>query len=144
MKLYNLFESVILEEVEKAKRLLIEGVSTDNVIDAINGRYQVNISYRDPGQDQPSKRYIQVYNLSKSKAGNDVIRAFQLSGASKKGEKNGYWKIFRLDRIDGWFPTKMKFHKPVSDLDASIPKYNSNGDRSMASVNNKVSFNQPQ
>ena len=100
MKLYNLFESVILEEIDAQRKLITESVSMDDVNAAIEGKYNVNILYRDYDDQPPSKRYIQVYNLSKTKAGNDCIRAFQIFGASKKGEKNGYWKIFRLDRIE--------------------------------------------
>jgi len=142
MKLYNLFESIILEELEKTKKLLVEGVSTDDVKAAINGKYNVNILYRDYEGQPPSKRYIQVYNYSKTKGGNDAIRAYQIQGGSKKGQKNGFWKIFRLDRIEGWYPTNFKWQKPVSDLDPSIPKYNVNGDRSMSTVMNKVNVNQ--
>ena len=141
MKLYNLFESVILEEIDAQRKLITESVSTDDVNAAIEGKYNVNILYRDYDDQPPSKRYIQVYNLSKTKAGNDCIRAFQIFGASKKGEKNGYWKIFRLDRIEGWFPTKVKWQKPVSDIEPSVPKYNPNGDRSMSQVMNKVNVN---
>jgi predicted DNA-binding transcriptional regulator YafY len=141
MKLYNLFESIILEEVEKAKKLITEGASSDQVNDAINGKYNVNILYRDYPDQPPSKRYIQVYNYAKTKGGNDAIRAYQIFGASKKGQNKGYWKIFRLDRIEGWFPTKVKWQQPVSNLDTSIPKYNQNGDRSMSTVMNKVDVN---
>lgn len=141
MKLYNLFESVILEEIDTHRKLITESVSTDDVNAAIEGKYNVNILYRDYDDQPPSKRYIQVYNLSKTKAGNDCIRAFQIFGASKKGEKNGFWKIFRLDRIEGWFPTKVKWQKPVSDIEPSVPKYNPNGDRSMSQVINKVNIN---
>ena len=95
MKLYNLFESIIFEEIESQRKLITEGVSINDVNAAIDGKYNVNILYRDYDDQAPSKRYIQVYNLSKTKAGNDCIRAFQIFGASKKGEKNGYWKIFR-------------------------------------------------
>src|ERR1700747_2843891 len=105
MKLYNLFECVILEEVEKAKKLITEGVSTDEVNNAINGKYNVNILYRDYPDQPPSKRYIQVYNYSKTKGNNEAIRAYQIFGGSKQGETKGFWKIFRLDRIEGWYPT---------------------------------------
>lgn len=142
MKLYNLFESVILEEVEKARKLLVEGVSTDDVNAAIEGKYNVNILYRDYPDQPPSKRYIQVYNLSKTKGGNDAIRAYQIFGGSKTQNNKGFWKIFRLDRIEGWYPTKIKWQKPVSDFDTSIPKYNPNGDRTMSTVMNKVNINQ--
>lgn len=142
MKLYNLFESVIFEEIEKAKKLLTEGVSSDQVNDAINGMYNVNILYRDYPDKPPSKRYIQVYNYSKTKGGNEAIRAYQIFGGSKTTPNKGAWKIFRLDRIEGWFPTSVKWKKPVSDLDTSIPKYNQNGDRTMSTVMNKVNINQ--
>jgi predicted DNA-binding transcriptional regulator YafY len=144
MKLYNLFEQVIFEEIEKNRRLISEGVSSDDVRAAIDGKYNVNILYRDYEDQPPSKRYIQVYNLSKTKGGNDAIRAYQIFGASKRDNKNGFWKIFRLDRIEGWFPTKVKWSEPVSNLDSNIPKYNSTGDRSMSSVAYKVNVNQPQ
>lgn len=143
MKLYNLFESIILEEIENA-RILFEGVSNDAIIDAINNKYNVNILYRDYDDQPPSKRYIQVYNFSKTDGhvtgGNDAIRAYQIFGASKTNKGKGEWKIFRLDRIEGWFPTKVKFNEPISNKDSSIPKYNSNGDRSMSQVYNKVNF----
>ena len=142
MKLYNLFESIILEEIEKNRQIISEGVSSDDVNAAINGKYNVNILYRDNVNQPPSKRYIQVYNFSKTKGGNDAIRAYQIFGGSKKGQNKGFWKIFRLDRIEGWYPTKVKWQKPVSDLDPNIPKYNANGDRSMSQVMNKVNVNQ--
>jgi predicted DNA-binding transcriptional regulator YafY len=122
---------------------LTEGVSFDDVKAAIDGKYNVNILYRDYEDQPPSKRYIQVYNLAKTKSGNDAIRAYQIFGASKKGNKNGFWKIFRLDRIEGWFPTKVRWAKPVSDIEPNVPKYNANGDRSMSSVMYKVNVNQP-
>jgi hypothetical protein len=143
MKLYKILEELILEE--KAKSLLTENVSENDVIDAINGRYNVNILYDDYPDAKPSiapsKRYIQVYNLAETKAGNKAIRAFQIFGGSKTTPGHGAWKIFRLDRIRGWFPTKVKFARPVSDKDPSIPTYNQNGDRTMSRVTHKVNFN---
>jgi predicted DNA-binding transcriptional regulator YafY len=143
MKLYNLFEEIILEEIERNRTLLTEGASFDDVKAAIDGKYNVNILYRDYEDQPPSKRYIQVYNLAKTKSGNDAIRAYQIFGASKKGNKNGFWKIFRLDRIEGWFPTKVRWARPVSDIEPNVPKYNANGDRSMSSVIYKANVNQP-
>lgn len=141
MKLYNLFEEIILEE----KRLLAENVSDQEINDAIKGKYNINILYDDYPDAvpsvAPSKRYIQVYNLAETKAGNKAIRAFQIFGGSKTTPKEGAWKIFRIDRIRGWFPTNMRFYKPVSDLDTNIPTYNKYGDRAMSRVMNKVDFN---
>ena len=143
MKLYNLFEELILEEINKNHQLITEGVSIEDVKAAIDGKYNVNILYRDFEDAPPSKRYIQVYNLAKTKAGNDAIRAYQIFGASKRGNKHGFWKIFRLDRIEGWYPTRVKWLKPVSDLSPSIPKYNTTGDRSMSQVSYKVNLIKP-
>jgi len=142
MKLYNIFESIILEEVEKTNQLLTENVSADAINDAINNKYNVNILYRDYDDQPPSKRYIQVYDFAKTKGnktgGNDAIRAYQIGGGTKT--HNASWKIFRLDRIEGWYPTKVKFNQPISNKDTTIPKYNPNGDNSMAQVYNKVNF----
>ena len=144
MKLYNLFEDIIFEELGKTNGLITEGVSDDEVDKAINGKYNVNIMYQDPGQSAPSKRYIQVYNRGVSKkkegggGGNAVIRAYQIFGGSKTTPTTGAWKIFRLDRIVGWYPTNMKWKKPISDTNIGIPDYNANGDRTFASVNHKV------
>lgn len=143
MKLYNLYESLILEEVEKYRNLLVEGASTDAVKAAIDGKYRVNILYKDYDDQPPSKRYIEVYVLGQTTGGNDAIRAYQVSGASKTNNNNGFWKLFRLDRIEGWFPTKVRWAKPVSDFDASIPAYNPNGDRTLAKVTYQVKLNQP-
>jgi predicted DNA-binding transcriptional regulator YafY len=142
MKLYNLFEEIILEEIERNRNILTEGVFFDDAKAAIDGKYNVNILYRDYEDQPPSKRYIQVYNLSKTKSGNDAIRAYQIIGASKRGNKNGYWKIFRLDRIEGWFPTKVKWAKPVSDFDSSIARYNKDGDNSFTQVLSKANITQ--
>ncbi len=144
MKLYNIFEEVILEEVEKQRQIISEGVSADAVNDAIQNKYNVNILYRDFDGQPPSKRYIQVYNFAKTQGnvtgGNDAIRAYQIFGGSKTNKGKGHWKIFRLDRIEGWYPTKVKFSEPVSNKDTSIPKYNNNGDKSMSQIYNKVNF----
>jgi hypothetical protein len=145
MRLYKIFDDVIFEEVVKAKRLLTENVADVQILDAIKGKYNVNITYDDyPDANPavpPSKRYIQVYNLAETKAGNKAIRAFQIFGGSKTTPKNGAWKIFRIDRIRSWQPTSVKFAQPVSNLSPSIPKYNNQGDRAMSRVLNKVEFN---
>jgi hypothetical protein len=144
MKLYNLFEEIILEE----KRLLAENVSDQEINDAIKGKYNVNILYDDYPDAvpsvAPSKRYIQIYDFIETKAGNKAISAFQLGGGSKTTPKEGAWKIFRVDRIRGWFLTKMKYYNAVSDLksyDKSKPKFNPTGNKTASRIINKVNFN---
>jgi predicted DNA-binding transcriptional regulator YafY len=143
MKLYNLYEEVILEALSKTKQVLTEVVSMSDVEKAIDGKYNVKIKYKDSETQLPTDRYIQVYNLSKTKAGNLAIRAYQISGGSTSNEKQGFWKIFRLDKIDSWEPTKVRWQQPVSNFDTRIPKYNKNGDRTMASVIHKVNVDEP-
>ena len=125
-------------------QLITEGVSEEAVNDAINNRYNVNITYDDyPNANPPvppSKRYIHVYAFADTKANNAAIRAYQIFGGSKTTPQEGAWKIFRLDRIRSWQPTKVHFSKPVSDKGPNIPAYNKTGDRSMMRVHNLAKF----
>lgn len=143
MKLYNLFKEVIFEESQKRIRLLTEGVDVDSVRAAIDGMYMVNVKYRPEEDNVVSNRYVAVYNLGKTKSGNDAIRVYQVSGGNRK---QADWKTFRLDRVEGWQPTKMRWYNPVSDYDASIPKYQVGRDKTMSSVSKFVDptkFNNP-
>lgn len=142
MKLYNVFQSIILEEIEKQRKLITEGVSMDDVKAAIDGKYNVNILYRDFEDAPPSKRYIQIYQYGQTEAGNDAIGALQIFGGSKTGYKNGFYKIFRVDRIEGWFPTKVKWIKPAFNFDPSIPPINPNGHKLFPKIYKVVSTQQ--
>lgn len=135
MKLYNLFKEVIFEESQKRIRLLTEGVDMDSVRAAIDGMYMVNVKYRPEEDNIVSNRYVAVYNLGKTKSGNDAIRVYQVSGGNRK---QADWKTFRLDRVEGWQPTKMRWYNPVSDYDSSIPTYQINRDKTMSSVSKFV------
>ena len=137
MKLYNLFEDIIFEEIGKFKGLITEGVSEDDVIKAMDGQYNVKIMYRGEGETTPKPRTIQIYVYGQLQSGDYGIRAYQVDGFSKKGNPHD-WKILRLDRITSWQPTKMKWHKAVSDYNledddmskgGNVAKYNTNGDK---------------
>jgi predicted DNA-binding transcriptional regulator YafY len=129
MKLYNLLEELILENT-----------SRDAVVDAIEGKYRVNIHYAGTdGVSATGKRTIEVYAFGLTKAGNPVIRAYQPFGDTKTSKPS--WKFFRLDRITRWEPLyKNKVYKPISDIDGSIPKANLYGDKSMSVVYNIIKF----
>ncbi len=127
MKLYNLFEEVILEAVTR-----------DKVIKAIDGKYRVNILYQGEDENFAFKRTIDVYALGLSTAGNLIIRAYQPFGATTTEIPK--WKFFRLDRIEKWEPTNYKFYKPISDYDPSIPTFNRAGDNAMSTVYNIAKF----
>jgi len=121
MKLYNLFQEVILENIEN-EHLLTEGVADNDIIKAIQDSKGVNILYRDSPKLPPSKRYILPMVYGELHNGNYAIRAHQIQGGSKRGNKNAATKIFRVDRIDGWYPTNMKIRVPVDN-------YNPDGDK---------------
>jgi predicted DNA-binding transcriptional regulator YafY len=118
MKLYNLYKDIILESITR-----------NAIIDAINNHYRVKIYYSGDGDTPAGHRTIEVYAYGTSKAGNPVIRAYQLFGETKTIIPQ--WKLFRVDRIISWEPTGWVFNKPISDRDSTIPKYNPNGDKSM-------------
>lgn len=130
MKLYNIFEKLILEDVNRSE-----------VIKAIDSRYRVNINYMGDEETEPGKRTIEVYAFGLSKSGNLVIRAYQ--GFGKTMTVIPGWKMFRLDRINSWEPINIKkgiFNSPISDR-TDVPPFNPNGDKSMSTVYKVVQFN---
>lgn len=135
MKLYNIFEKVILDETARVKNLLKEDVSEDLLKYVIDNKLRVNITYSDYPNEPPSRRYIEIYNIAKTKANNDCVRAYQIFGGSKTTPRTGAWKIFRLDRIKSFQPTKMKWYNPQQgyQLDGT--------DRSMITVSYSVNLN---
>jgi hypothetical protein len=135
MKLYSLLENIILEA---ASRSQIES--------AVEKKQRVRIYY-DPTinrtEDEEDKnlagyRNIETYVFGVSKAGNDIIRAYQLNGVTETDSPG--WKTFRVDRITSWRPYPSFFYVPISDRVSTVPKYNSNGDKSMIRIYKQVKF----
>jgi len=62
------------------------------IIAAIKSRSLVTFDY------EPGERLIEPHAVGRSKDGNLLLRAFQVSGASASGEHVN-WKLFRLDRM---------------------------------------------
>lgn len=119
--------------------LLKESASVTNVNDAINKHYRVIINYKTRGEDIANgSRLIEVYAYGLSKAGNPVIRAFQPYGDTASRVPS--WKLFRLDRITTWKPTKQIFTHPASDYYKGLGEFNKDGDLSMSVVYNIASF----
>ena len=122
------------------KDLLKEDVSTDEVLDAIRNKKYVRIRY-DDGKDSDhgnprGSRVIQPMAIGTTKKGHPVVRAFQVSGNSRKGAPN--WKFFRLDRINKWEPYKKKTFGTLPDY--SFGKYNKVGDKLMGSFIDNAKF----
>lgn len=125
----NLFD--ILQNV------LNEAVSSEDVNDAINNKFQVIINYRDDKSRAIEKRLIEPYVYGLSKAGNEVFRAYQYEGDTFRGKPK--WKLFRLDRVESWNPTNQHFNQQPNERGWNAAHYNEN-DGSMSTVLNKVKF----
>ena len=87
--------------------LLTESVSGDEVINAIDNRVGVLITYEGENNPHTGKRYIEPYVYGATSRNNQAIRAYQYYGDTKKGAPK--WKLFRLDRIQSWEPTNNHF-----------------------------------
>lgn len=61
-------------------------------------------------------REAEPHTYGRSKAGNDLLRAYQLSGVSRSGESIG-WKLFRLDEMTGISITDQRFAGPRQGYD---------------------------
>lgn len=120
--------------------ILKEDVSSDEVLDAIRGKYHVRIKYDDgmPSNDGNPKgsRVIQPMALGTTKKGYPVVRAFQVSGNSRRGAPK--WKFFRLDRVTSWKPMPNK--KFFTTPDDSYGEYNRVGDRTMGTFIDNAKF----
>ena len=138
MKLYNLYNTIILEGINRA--LLKEGVNGNSINDCINNQYNVRVMYKDEGETTASRRFLQVYTYGRLKGGDkkDAIRAYQLGGVSVKGGKVGKWKTFLVERIESWETTKSYWKKPVSTKDSSIIPYKEIGDDLFEDIYNQV------
>jgi predicted DNA-binding transcriptional regulator YafY len=111
--------------------LINEAASISDVRDAIVTKRKIIIYY--DGKDNGGKGYrtIEPVCLGYSKKGNLVLRAWEDEGSSWSEKNKGNflpgWRLFRLDKIFTFSPTKDKFVN-------MRPKYNPNGDRSMERV----------
>ena len=123
MRLYNLYEQVILE-----------GVDVKTIQDVIKNNRGVNIVYEDNSIDSNSgPRYCQILAMGKTSKGNIAIRVYQISGPNLKRDESGKiirWKTFRVDRIRSMNVTNFTFYAPPDEL------YNALGDKTLNIPNN--------
>lgn len=113
-------------------KVLNESVGSDDVANVIANHNYVDINYVDDKGRAIGRRLIQPYAYGLSMAGNEVLRAFQISGDSYRGKPK--WKTFRLDRITSWIPRRQTFNVPPPMQGYNTEDYNSTGDRSMSRV----------
>jgi len=120
MKLFSSFKDV-----------LTEAVSFDDLQKAIKSLDVITITY--DGDEPGGKGYRTVYPvcLGRSKAGNLVLRAYDIEGASHRAALGlkplPSWRMFRIDKTFTFNRTGEKFNELPVD-------YNPNGDKSMTQV----------
>ncbi len=113
------------------KSLLTEISSLGDIQDSINKKIVVTIYYDGDIPGGKGYRRIEPVCVGYSKAGNLVVRAWDIDGASHTatiGEKPlPGWRLFRADKIFTYQPTTDTFNQVR-------PNYNPNGDKSMERV----------
>ena len=121
MKLYNIVSSLILE------------VAGRNVIMKGMGERKLMELYYDDDEDPggKGKRWVQMYCYGASKAGNDVVRVYQVGGDTKTMQPG--WKLFRVDRMNN-------LRKLTGTFDDPKPLFNPNGDKDMINIHYITKF----
>ena len=138
MKLYNIFQDIILEEITRELEKLNEGAFEDIAKVMEN---PVFISFKYETKKGITNRYVRLDKMGTSLAGNKILRLWQVGGGTTKTKKNGKvegWKTFRIDKIvPGSIKlTNMRFYSPVQ----SPEPYNATGDKLMIGSIQTVKF----
>ena len=105
--------------------------SIDSVIDSIKKKNRIIIYYDGDEPGGRGLREIEPVCFGYSKAGNPVLRAWDIEGSSHRdyiGKKPlPSWRLFRLDKVLSFRPSGEKFDTPR-------PNYNTSGDKGMSRV----------
>jgi len=116
---------------ESLKGLICEIAAIDDIINAIKNKHKVVIYYDGDEPGGRGIREIEPVCLGMSKAGNKVLRAWDMEGSSHTAYTGEQplpgWRLFRLDKILSHKPTGEVYNTPR-------PGYNFNGDKSMVNV----------
>jgi len=113
------------------KTLITEIASLDSIQNSIRNKEVMTIFYDGDEPGGRGLRTIEPVCVGISKAGNLVLRGWDLTGASHtayKGEQPlPSWRLFRVYKIFTYKPTGDNFYTPR-------PGYNPTGDKSMTRV----------
>lgn len=116
---------------EITRNLLSEGVSNDEINDAINNHKYVVITYEGDDGTHNGSRMIQPVAFGCTTAGHPVVRAFERFGDTKTAVPR--WKYLRVDRISSWRETNKTFDEPAA-------LFNPIDDKTMSVVYNIAKF----
>jgi hypothetical protein len=112
------------------KHIITEIAAPSDIQDAINNKKVIIINY-DGEEYGKGFREIEPVCFGISKAGNQVLRAWEREGASHSNKVDGNpipgWRMFKLVNILTFKPTGDNFYE-------MRPYYNPNGDKSMDTV----------
>jgi hypothetical protein len=131
MKLYNIFQDIILEEISKEQSLLNEGVNED-IKKAMDNTVYIWFKYEDKN-GLTTDRYGAIDKMGTSKSGNLIFRLQQVGGKTAKSKKNSTvegQKTFRVDRV---VPGSIKLTNMKYNIDMfkTLGSYNPTGDNLM-------------
>ncbi len=134
MKLYNIFQDIILEEISKEQLLINEDVIED-IKKILNNPVFVRFKYQTE-DGVITKRYVRLDKEGTSLTGNEVIRLWQVGGQTTQTKKNGRVEGYKLFRVDRIIPgsielTKVRITEPVRTPEQP---YNPTGDKLMRNV----------
>lgn len=125
---------------ETLKRVLNENVDYADVLRAIRDKKYVEMYYDDgkPGVEGNPKgrRIIMPLAIGLTKAGNPVVRAYQVNGGNSRTGSPDY-VYCRLDRVVSWREMNKTFNAPPDG------RYNYNGDRTMGRFDGNADFQLP-
>lgn len=116
---------------EITRGILTEGVSNDEINNAINNHKYVVVNYEGTDGTHNGNRMIQPVAFGCTSAGHPVIRAFERFGDTKTSVPK--WKYLRVDRISSWKETDKTFDEPAE-------LFNPKGDKTMSVVYNIAKF----
>ena len=149
---------ILFDNIKNFRHLIIEGVSGNGIVDAINNHEWIYLYYTGDETTASGYRTVRPYVLGTNKSGNKVLRAWQDSPKNSfhfdnkptrpdsqnhdywtdsEGEKPG-WRMFRVDKITKILPIGKKFND--SNGNVMIPAgYHEGGDDNMTSIEAYVS-----
>lgn len=119
------------------QKKLYESVDYNDVLHAIQNRHYVTLYYDDgkPGVEGNPKgrRIIMPLAVGLTKAGNPVVRGYQVNGGNSRTGAPDY--VFcRLDRVVSWREMNKTFAAPPDG------RYNYNGDMTMSRMDANADF----
>lgn len=116
---------------EITRGILSEGVSNNEINNAINNHKYVVVNYEGTDGTHNGSRMIQPVAFGCTSAGHPVIRAFERFGDTKTSVPK--WKYLRVDRISSWKEIDKTFDEPAE-------LFNPDGDKTMSIVYNIAKF----